>query len=68
MPSFADNYGRRWPIIGSIFFQLFGYLILYYARSLYLAYVGMFIMGATFPGKHVVFYNYVLEACPTSYK
>ena len=43
-------------------------MILYYAHSLYLAYVGMFIMGATFPGKHVVFYNYVLEACPTSYK
>lgn len=64
VPSFADSYGRRWPIIGSILFQVIGYLILYHARSLHAAYAGMFIMGATFPGKHVVFYNYVLEACP----
>lgn len=68
VPSFADNFGRRWPMIGAIFFQLVGYLILYRATSLHVAYVGMFIMGATFPGKHVVVYNYVLEACPRSYK
>jgi hypothetical protein len=28
----------------------------------------MIIMGATFPGKHVVVYNYILEIAPVSYK
>lgn len=55
-------------MILSIFFQLVGYVIIIKTNSLHMAYVALIILGATFPGKHVVVYNYVLEQCPKSYK
>lgn len=53
-------------MLGAIFFQLVAYLFLYNTKSLNVAYACMITMGATFPGKHVVVYNYILEVCPAN--
>lgn len=61
LPNLSDTYGRRWPMIGAIAAQLTAYVIIYFTRNLYLVYFCMIIMGGTFPGKHVVVYNYIIE-------
>ena len=67
VPSLSDTYGRRYPMLAAIFFQLVAYVLLYYTTSLNVAYLCMMTMGATFPGKHVVVYNYIMEICPATH-
>lgn len=64
MPVLSDKIGRSYLIIFSFFLQLVSYLILYQTRNLYIAYACLILMGTTFPGKHVVAYNYCLEIIP----
>ena len=67
IPSVSDIYGRRLPILGALLAQLVAYLIVYLSNSLEVVYGGMILMGATFPGKHVVVYNYIMEVVPKRY-
>lgn len=67
VPSLSDAYGRRYPMLAAILGQLISYVAIYNTNSLNVAYACMILMGATFPGKHVVVYNYIMEICPSSH-
>jgi len=61
LPPLADAYGWKWIVtityaVGVI--SLFG---LFITHNIYEAYFYMFLLGATFAGKFVVGYNYLLE-------
>ena len=61
VPQVSDSYGRRMPMLLSILMQLVGYVIIITSDSIHSAYVALLMFGMSFPGKHVVFYSYVLE-------
>lgn len=67
MPVLSDRIGRRYLILASFLVQLVSYIVLYNTSNLYIAYGCLIAMGTTFPGKHVVLYNYCLEMLPKVY-
>lgn len=67
MPVLSDRIGRSYLILASFFVQLVSYIVLYQTSNLYVAFGCLIFMGTTFPGKHVVAYNYCLEALPKTY-
>lgn len=67
MPMLSDKIGRQYLILISFFVQLVAYLVLYQTSNLYVAFGCLIFMGTTFPGKHVVLYNYCLEMLPKAY-
>lgn len=67
MPVLSDRIGRSFLVLVSFFVQLASYVVLYQTTNLYVAYGCLILMGTTFPGKHVVLYNYCLEMVPKIY-
>lgn len=61
VPSYADNNGRLLVILASISLQLFAQLGIWLSDSIYFGYFCMFCIGATFPGKSIILYNYSIE-------
>lgn len=68
VPLLSDKYGRSPLIIFVLSLQLVAYSGLYLTTSLKMAYVCLACLGMTFPGKHIVCFNYVLEITPTKYQ
>lgn len=63
----ADKIGRTPLVLVSLATQLVAYGVLYRTDRLYVAYGCLILLGTTFPGKHVVLYNYALEILPNKY-
>ena len=61
IPKLADNYGRVQQIQLAIFLQCITQAGMLWTKSLYQAYFFMFLLGLTFPGKNIIWYNYILE-------
>jgi MFS family permease len=67
LPVLADKIGRAPLVWVSLATQLVAYCVLYRTSNLFIAYGCLILLGTTFPGKHVVLYNYVLEILPSKY-
>ena len=68
VPLLSDKYGRAPLIIFVLSLQLVAYSGLYLTTNIKMAYVCLACLGMTFPGKHIVCFNYVLEITPTKYQ
>lgn len=66
-PVLSDRIGRTTLILVSLATQMVSYVVLFKTDNLYVGYVCLILMGTTFPGKHVVLYNYSLEVLPKKY-
>ena len=61
VPRLSDEYGRLTYIKQALIIQImsqFGFIL---STNIYQAYMCMLMMGLTFPGKSIVYYNYAIE-------
>lgn len=63
VPKFADSMGRYPFILMALLVQLVAQVGVIMTSSIYVAFFMEFLLGATFPGKSIVLYNYTMEAC-----
>ena len=68
VPTYSDKHGRRNIIVLSLCVQLFSQIGLMVSNSLYFAYLCMFLLGSTFPGKNIVFYGYAMDIIDPAYR
>ena len=68
VPTYSDANGRKPVILGSLCVQLFAQVGLMASGNLYFAYICMFLLGATFPGKNVVFYGYAMDIIDPAFR
>lgn len=65
VPRYSDENGRLLVMRGSLLLQLAAMTGLLVNNNLYMGYFCMFCIGVTFPGKNVIFYNYIMEMMNT---
>ena len=68
IPKFADTHGRVPIIIFAMVGQIMAQSGVYLSSSLRFTQCCMFILGVTFPGKCIVWYNYCMEIIKEDYK
>lgn len=68
VPKVADTYGRVPCIISALTLQIIAQSGVYLSTNLRLSQFFLFILGMTFPGKNIIWYNYQLEMTKESYK
>lgn len=61
VPRYSDANGRLTLIVGSITLQMLAQLGMIASDNILFVYFCMFCLGLTFPGKNIIFYNYVME-------
>lgn len=66
-PILSDRIGRTRLIVLSLAIQLISYVVMFRTDNLFVCYCCLILMGTTFPGKHVILYNYLLEILPKTY-
>ena len=68
IPLQSDEHGRLFYITASIIVQIIGQTGLILTSNINHAYLFMFCMGLSFPGRSIILYNYTLELIVPAYK
>lgn len=67
-PKYSDKIGRYPMIVLTYSVQTIALVGIYFSDSISRISIFMCLFGMSHPGRNIIFFNYFLEAMPTSYK